>query len=84
MSNVVNDEVLNELRRITKLLALMATKDHDQMDQVVTLNKVGFTSKEIAEVLNINPSTVRTTLHRKRKSPGGTKKTGTRKKANGD
>ena len=84
MSNVGNDEVLNELRRITKLLAITATKDHDQMDQVVTLNKVGFTSKEIAEVLDINPSTVRTTLHRKRKSSGGTKKISSRKKENGD
>ncbi len=62
-----NDEILAELRRIEKLLVLMATKDQKQKDQVRILDSMGFQPKEIGVLLGITGNAARVVLHSVRK-----------------
>ena len=58
------DDVVQELRRITKLLVLIVTKDETQQQQIARLSKVGFSSTEIADLIGTTRSTVTKTLSR--------------------
>jgi NADH:ubiquinone oxidoreductase subunit F (NADH-binding) len=60
-------EVLEELRKITKLLVVLVTEDMKQKDQIRNLDRVGFQPKEIAELIDTTPNTVRVALHDIRK-----------------
>jgi DNA-binding NarL/FixJ family response regulator len=62
MEGTKNNEILEELRHITKILALIATKDQPQKDQIQTLANIGFQPKDIAEMLGTTANTVRVTL----------------------
>lgn len=58
-----NDEILNELKKITKLLAVLATKDTEsKKEQILKLSSLGFQANEISEITNVAASNVRTTL----------------------
>jgi len=69
-----NDEILEELRRITKILAKIATKDQIQKEQIKTLSDIGFQPKEIAELLGTTGNTVNVALSEMRKSKKSSKK----------
>jgi len=56
------EEILQELRRISKLLVLTATKDQTQKDMIVLLSRIGFEPKDIASLLGTTPGTVSVTL----------------------
>ena len=62
-----DNEVLEELRKITKLLVVLVTEDMKQKDQIRKLDRVGFQPKEIAELIDTTPNTVRVALHDIRK-----------------
>lgn len=57
------EEVSQQLRRIVRLLTVLATKGMSQKDQITVLASAGFQPKEIAELLNTTPNTVSVTLH---------------------
>jgi DNA-directed RNA polymerase specialized sigma24 family protein len=59
--------VLTELRRQTRLLAVLATKDMKQKDQVLFLSDMGFKPKEVAELVGTTANTVSVTLARFKK-----------------
>lgn len=63
----LNQQILDELKKISKLLIVMVTKEQDQKDQIRTLDIVGFKPKEIAELIGITANSVRVTLHGIRK-----------------
>jgi DNA-directed RNA polymerase specialized sigma24 family protein len=67
MDNPKNEDLLKELRRITKLLVLIATKDQKQKDQIRLLDSMKFQPKEIAELLGTTSNTVNVALHSMRK-----------------
>ncbi|MDD1779156.1 MAG: hypothetical protein LUQ65_13395 [Candidatus Helarchaeota archaeon] len=67
MDNLPHDDLLKELRRITKLLTLIATKDQKQKDQIRILDSLRFQPKEIAELLGTTANAVRVSLHSIRK-----------------
>lgn len=69
--NSYNDEILVELRRMVKLLVLIATKDQKQKEQVRLLDNIGFQPKDIGELLGITGNAARVALHslRKKKKP---------------
>jgi len=67
MDNPSYDDLLKELRRITKLLTLIATKDQKQKDQIRILDSLKFQPKEIAELLGTTANVVRVSLHSIRK-----------------
>lgn len=73
MKDIKYDEILVEIRHITKILALIATKDQPQKDQILTLSNIGFQPKEIAELLGTTSNTVRVTLTALRKKGKGLK-----------
>jgi DNA-directed RNA polymerase specialized sigma24 family protein len=76
MNSSHNDEILVELRRIEKLLLLIATKNQKQKEQVRLLDSMGFQPKEIGELLGITANAARVALHSVRKK-GKPKKIGT-------
>jgi DNA-binding CsgD family transcriptional regulator len=61
MNGLKEDEILQELRRISKLLVLTATKDQTQKDRIVLLSRIGFEPKDIASLLGTTPGTVSVT-----------------------
>jgi DNA-directed RNA polymerase specialized sigma24 family protein len=57
------------LDRIAKLLAILATKGETQSEQIVALNRVGFSNAELAQFLGTTTGNVGQTLYTSRKSP---------------
>ena len=56
------EEIIAELRKITRLLTLLVTKDKTQREQVVLLDSVGLPPREIAELIGTTANTVSVTL----------------------
>ncbi len=73
MNDSKEEEILQELQRITKLLALTATRDQIQRDRIAVLSSVGFQPKEIAKLLGTTANTVSVTLSDIRKKARGGK-----------
>lgn len=73
MNDSKEEEILQELRHITKLLALTVTKGQLQKDQIVALSCIGFQPKEIADLLGTTANTVSVTLSDIRKKARGRK-----------
>lgn len=85
MNKTIEEEILKELRRISKLLSLAVTKDQDQQkDRVDTLSHAGFKPKEIADLLDTNPNIVRAVLSQIKKKEQAETKKGKNKKAESD
>ncbi len=62
MNGPKEEEILQELRRISRLLVLTATKEQTQKDRIALLSNIGFQPKEIADLLDTTPGTVSVTL----------------------
>ena len=57
--NSQGDEILDELKRMTRLLCILATQGLSrQRDQIAALARAGFAPKEIAELIGTTPNTV--------------------------
>ena len=56
------EEIIAELRKITRLLTLLVTKDKTQRAQIVLLDSVGLPPREIAELIGTTANTVSVTL----------------------
>ena len=63
----MNDELLIEIKKMNKLLALNLTKDQPQNDKILTLSNAGFKPKEIADLIGTTSNTVRVALSRMKK-----------------
>lgn len=68
MTNEQFTEILNKLDMLTRLVALNLLEGKKQQEQIILLNRVGLEPKEIAEMLDTTPNTVRVTLSKLRKS----------------
>lgn len=68
MTNKQFSEILNKLDMLTRLLALNLLEERKQQEQIILLNRVGLQPKEIAEMIDTTPNTVRVTLSKFRKS----------------
>jgi len=69
----MNEDILNELRQIKKLLVLFSIKDLEQKNQIQMLNSIGFQPKEIAELIGTTANSVRVCLTRIKKEGKGKK-----------
>ncbi len=68
MNEQRGEDILEELRKISRLLVLIATKDSlQQKDQIGLLARAGFKTKEIADLLGTTAGTVSVALVRLRK-----------------
>jgi DNA-binding NarL/FixJ family response regulator len=64
------DILLNEkLDRVIRILAVMTVKNMRQTEQIATLSGIGFSPKEIAEIIGTSANTVRVALVSIRKDP---------------
>lgn len=61
------DDILPELRRISRLLTLLVTKNLSQKDKIALLSSAGLQPKEIADLIGTTPNTVSVTLAQIRK-----------------
>jgi len=62
-----NQEILQELKKITKLLIMFVNKDEDQTEKIRNLSSMGFQPKEIAEMIGTTANTVSVTINRLKK-----------------
>ena len=60
-------DVVDELRKVKRLLSILVTKGLKQREQIHALSRVGFSPKEIAELIGTTPNTVSVTLAQMRK-----------------
>jgi DNA-binding NarL/FixJ family response regulator len=71
MNETIEDQILQELKRISRVQVLIATRGQTQKDSIVDLARIGFQPKEIADLLGTTPNTVSvalSTLKKKTKS----------------
>lgn len=61
------DDVLGELRKISRLLTLVVTTDMSQKQKIEVLSSAGLQPKEIAELIGTTPNTVSVRLAEIRK-----------------
>ena len=62
MNETTEEEILQELRRISKLLSLTVTRDLSQKEKIELLSGIGFQPKEIADLIGTTPGSVSVTL----------------------
>jgi hypothetical protein len=67
VGNLNNQEVLLELKKMNKLLALIATQGRTQSEKILTMSQVGLAPKEISEILGVTANLVSVTLHQNKK-----------------
>lgn len=77
MTSTTDELLLEKADQILRILAVSATKDMKQRDQIALLNRAGLQPKHIAELLGTSGNTVRVELVALRKAKGK----GSRKKA---
>jgi len=65
-----------QLKRIGRLLSLIATKDMPQAETIVFLNSVGYTPSEIAVMLGTTPNTVSVTVYQASRKRGARRTSG--------
>jgi DNA-binding CsgD family transcriptional regulator len=56
-----------ELRRIARLLALIAVKGETQSEKIVTLSAAGFAAAEVAELLRTTPNAVAVAVYQNKR-----------------
>jgi len=61
-------ELIQELRKLNKLLFLTSTKDLSQVEKISFLAKAGFGQKEIAELIGTSSNYVNVALNRMKKA----------------
>ena len=62
MNEPKENEILQELKRISKLLALTITRELKQTEKIELLSSIDFQPKEIADLIGTTPNTVRVAL----------------------
>ncbi len=62
MNEAKENEILQELQRISRLLSLTVTRDLKQQEKVELLYGVGFGLKEIADLIGTKPNIVSAVL----------------------
>ena len=61
------DELLKEIKKMNKLLALSILQGKTQTECIILLNKIGLAQKEIAELVGTTSATVNSTLTKAKK-----------------
>jgi len=67
-------DVVDELRKVKRLLSILVTKGLKQREQIDALSRVGFSPKEIAELIGTTANTVSVTLAQMRKQAATSKR----------
>lgn len=70
-----NQDVLTQLDKLIRLVAVMVTRDKPQREQIAMLSKAGLQPKDIADLIGTTPNTVSVTLSELRRSNTKTRST---------
>jgi predicted transcriptional regulator len=70
MVEEADEGVSDPLARIANLLALIATRDMTQREQIITITSAGYRRAEVARLLGTTPATVSQTLYEFRQTRG--------------
>jgi hypothetical protein len=62
-----NTLILDELKKLNKLMGLLVTQGRSPGEKIVLLNQVGLTPKEISETLGVSSNLVSVTIYNERK-----------------
>jgi DNA-binding CsgD family transcriptional regulator len=62
------EQILEELQKMTRLLSIIATHGLSQRDQIAALDRAGFTPKQTAELVGTTSNTVSVYLSALRKA----------------
>ncbi|MBN8585871.1 MAG: hypothetical protein J0M37_12325 [Ignavibacteria bacterium] len=60
-------DLLNEIKKMNKLLALLITKDQEPIKSITQLTSAGYTQSETADILNTTKKAVEMALYRNKK-----------------
>ncbi len=71
----MNDDILSEIKRTNKLLAISIVANLSFNEKITTLTKLGFTQQEIADVLGTTKATINTQIQKIKKTKNGKAKT---------
>ena len=82
MTKTTEEAILQQLRCITRILLMDATKGQKRKEQIGFLSDAGFEPKEIAELLGISANSVSVTLAKIRKQGKATKRGKSRRASN--
>jgi DNA-binding NarL/FixJ family response regulator len=63
----MENELLSEVKRMSKLLALNLIKDTSWEEKLILLSKAGYTPKEMADIIGTTNHTISTELHKIKK-----------------
>jgi DNA-binding CsgD family transcriptional regulator len=63
----INNEILSEIRRTNKLLALIATQGKTQAEKIIILSQLGLAPKEISDTIGVSANVVSVTIHNAKK-----------------
>jgi DNA-directed RNA polymerase specialized sigma24 family protein len=62
MARAADDEMVERLSSILRLVAVVATREMKQRDQIALLDRAGLPPREIAEIVGTSSNTVRVAL----------------------
>lgn len=63
----MDKEILAELKKMNKLLALISSKDQDNVKSVLQLSSIGYKQIDIAQILGISKKAVEMAIYRNKK-----------------
>ena len=67
MANSIDEQILEELRRMNRLLAVTSLRDLSKRERIELLANVGFPPREIADLIGTTPNTVSVELSKLRR-----------------
>ena len=76
MAENVDEQILQELRKMNRLLAVTSLRDLSKRERIELLSNVGFPPREIADLIGTTPNTVSVELSKLKRQKKSSKEGG--------
>lgn len=67
MEDNLNKSILEELKKLNRLMGILVTNGRSPGEKIILLNQVGLSPKEISEILGVTANLVSVTIHNEKK-----------------
>lgn len=67
MDENVSKSILEELKKLNRLMGILVTNGRGAGEKILLLNQVGLSPKEISEILGVSANLVSVTVHKEKK-----------------
>jgi len=67
MEENLNKSILDELKKLNKLMSVLVTNGKTPGEKILLLNQIGLTPKEISETLGVTSNLVSVTIYQDKK-----------------